>query len=273
MLAVAPDLPPRVAEVIDRALAFLPADRWPDARAMQAVLEDAHFFSYGAPLRRGLESSRRPFSSVAAPAPAVDPRALTELAFPLVPSSHKATTTNGLAQEEIRIPVRRIPWGTLLLGACAVTGVVVGALGLEGKGPLGGRPTPTPLSAERSSAWPEAQRVAPAVSIAPPPPAVPMPPGPSAAPAVDAATSIEAHPFVDGEAPIASPPASAASAARSAVAPTPRADARPSSTPPSPATPPEIEPTIPGCNPTFFIDAEGHKIYKPECFPGKAPPL
>src|SRR5580698_917091 len=184
VLAIAPDLPPRVAEVIDRALAFLPADRWPDARAMQAVLEDAYLFSYGAPLRRGLESSRPPFSSAAAPGPALDPRALTEhLAFPLVPTSHKATTTNGLAQDEIRIPVRRIPWGTLLLGACAVTGVVVGALGLEGKGPLGGQPPPTPLSAGRPSALPEAQPVAPAVSIAPPPSAVPTPPGSSAAPA------------------------------------------------------------------------------------------
>jgi serine/threonine-protein kinase len=273
VLAVAPDLPPRVAEVIDRALAFLPADRWPDARAMQAVLEDACLFSYGAALRRGLESPRPPFSSAAAPAPAVAPRALTEhLAFPLVPSSQKATTTNGLAQDEIRIPVR-IPWGALLLGACVVTCVVVGALAFEGKGPLGGQPRPTPLSAGRPSALPEAQPVAPAVSIAPPPSAVPKPPGSIAAPAVDAATSIEAHPFVGGGAPSAEPSASAVNAARPAVVPTPTADARPSSTPPSLAMPPGIDPTIPGCNPTFVIDTEGHKIFKPECFPGRAPPL
>jgi serine/threonine-protein kinase len=274
VLAVAPNLPPRVAEVIDKALAFLPADRWPDARAMQAVLEDAYLFSYGAPLPRGLESSRPPSSSAAAPAPAVNPRALTEhLAFPLVPSSQKATTTNGLAQQdEIRIPLR-IPWGTLVLGACALAGVVVGTLAFEGKGPFGGHPPPAPLSAERPSALPEARPVAPAVSIAPPLSAVPKPPGASAAPAVDAGASIEAHPFVDGGAPSAGPSASAVNAARPTVVPTPTADVRPSSTPPSPAMPPETNPTIPGCNPTFVIDTEGHKIFKPECFPGKAPPL
>ena len=273
VLAVAPNLPPRVAEVIDKALAFLPADRWPDARAMQAVLEDAYLFSYGAPLPRGLVSSRPPPSSAAAPAPAVDPRALTEhVAFPLVPSSQKATTTNGLAQDEIRIPIR-IPWGPLVLGACALAGVVVGTLAFEGKGPLGGPPPPAPLSAGRPSALPEARPVAPAVSIAPPSSAVHQPPGASAAPAVDAGASIEAPPFVDGEAPSPGPSASAVNAARPAVVPTPPADVRPSRTPPSPAMPPETNPAIPGCNPTFVIDTEGHKIFKPECFPGKAPPL
>ena len=134
VLAVAPDLPPRVAEVIDRALAFLPADRWPDARAMQAVLEDAYLFSYGAALRRGLESSRPPFSSAAAPAPAVDPRALTEhLAFPLVPSSQKATTTNGLAQDEIRIPSPH-PMGNAPSRSVRGHGRRRGRAGLRGQG-------------------------------------------------------------------------------------------------------------------------------------------
>jgi serine/threonine protein kinase len=273
VLSVAPDLPPRVAEVIDRALAFLPSDRWPDARAMQAILADAYLLSYGAVLPRGLESSRPPSSSAPAPAPAIDPRALTEhLAFPLLPSSQKATTTNGLTQDELRIPVR-VPWGTLVLGACALAGVVVGALAFEGTGPLGGHPPAAPLSAGRPSDLPEARPVAPAVSIARPPSAVPKPPGSSDAPADDAGTSIEAHPFVDGGAPSAGPSASAVNVARPAVVSTPTADVRPSSAPPSPATPPETVPTIPGCNPTFVIDTEGHKIFKPECFPGKAPPL
>ncbi len=274
VLAVAPDLPPRVAEVIDRALAFLPSDRWADARAMQAVLADGYLLSYGAALPRGLESSRPRSSSAAAPAPAVDPRALTEhLAFPLVPSSQKATTTNGLAQDEIRIPVR-VPWGALVLGACALAGVVVGALAFEGTGPLGGHPPAAPVSAGHPSALPEARPVAPAVSIARPTSAVPKPPGSSAAPADDdAGTSIEAHPLVDGGGPSAGPSASAVNVARAAVMPTPTADVRPSSAPPPPAVPPETVPTIPGCNPTFVIDTEGHKIFKPECFPGKAPPL
>ena len=264
VLAVAPDLPPRVAEVIDGALAFLPSDRWPDARAMQAILADAYHLSYGAPLPRGLESPRPPSSSPAAPAPAVDPRAPTEhLAFPLVPTTQKATTTNGLAQDEIRIPVR-IQWGTLVLGACALAGVVVGALAFEGTGPLGGHPPAAPLSAGRPSALPEARPLTPAVSIAQPPSAVPKPPSSSAAPADEAGTSIEARFFVDGGGPSVGPSASAVNVARPAVMPTSTADVRPNGAPPSPATPPDTIPTIPGCNPTFVIDTQGHKIFKHE---------
>ncbi len=79
VLVVAPDLPPRVADVsFDRALAFPQAARWPDARAMQTILEDAYRFSYGAPIPEGRESSRSPSSSAAALAPTVDAGILTE---------------------------------------------------------------------------------------------------------------------------------------------------------------------------------------------------
>ncbi len=44
---VAPTLPSAVAAVIDRALAFRKADRWPSAEAMQAALERAFSESYG----------------------------------------------------------------------------------------------------------------------------------------------------------------------------------------------------------------------------------
>jgi serine/threonine protein kinase len=38
---VAPEVPPALARVVDRALAFEPEDRWPDARTMQAALRMA----------------------------------------------------------------------------------------------------------------------------------------------------------------------------------------------------------------------------------------
>ncbi len=40
--SVMPDLAPEVAAVIDRALSFSTQDRWPDARAMQAAVQEAY---------------------------------------------------------------------------------------------------------------------------------------------------------------------------------------------------------------------------------------
>src|SRR5439155_16966585 len=39
--SVLPEVDPKVAAVVDKALAFEPDDRWPDARAMQAAVRDA----------------------------------------------------------------------------------------------------------------------------------------------------------------------------------------------------------------------------------------
>jgi eukaryotic-like serine/threonine-protein kinase len=41
LASVAPGVPPEVAAIVDRALAFEKADRWPDARAMQAAIRGA----------------------------------------------------------------------------------------------------------------------------------------------------------------------------------------------------------------------------------------
>jgi len=269
VLLVAPELAPRVAEVIDRALAFAQEDRWPDARAMQAILEDAYLLSYGAPLSRRPESTQtpsyRPSYRAAVPVPTVDPRVSVEnLAFPLIPSTQKVTTTNELTQDEIRLPVR-VRWGTLLLGACALAGVVVGAFAFEGREPLGRHPPPPALSVEPPSALREARSVssvAPTVSIIQPPSTAPKPPSSSAE-----------DRFIDAAAPSAGPSASATNAVPATVLPIPAAAVRPSVPQVPPETPPETDPTLPGCNPNFVIDTEGHKIFKPECFPGKAPPL
>ena len=43
----APDVPPAIVEVVDRALAFSRDERWPDARSMQRALEEAHRASFG----------------------------------------------------------------------------------------------------------------------------------------------------------------------------------------------------------------------------------
>ena len=45
-----PELPPAIAAVIDRALAFEQQDRFPDAHAMQAAIAAAHLEVFGAPI-------------------------------------------------------------------------------------------------------------------------------------------------------------------------------------------------------------------------------
>jgi len=41
LAAIKPAMHPAVVGVVDRALAFDPADRWPDARAMRAAVQEA----------------------------------------------------------------------------------------------------------------------------------------------------------------------------------------------------------------------------------------
>ncbi|MGH7329265.1 MAG: serine/threonine protein kinase, partial [Polyangiaceae bacterium] len=48
--SVAPTVPQSVAKIIDRALAFKPEDRWPDAQSMQAAVRDAYLALTGRPL-------------------------------------------------------------------------------------------------------------------------------------------------------------------------------------------------------------------------------
>jgi serine/threonine protein kinase len=271
VLAVMPDLPPRVAAAIDGALVFEPAGRWPDARAMQLTLEDAYQLSYGAPIPRGRELSRSPSSGGEPLAPHVDAGALTEhLAFPLMPSSQKASTTNGLAHEEIQLPVRG-RWGMLLLGAGALAGVVVAVVAFEAKVPPGQSPTPA-LSARAAPAVPASHPIARSVSIVPAPstasgPSAMPKPLPSSVPRSDAGPSIAAVPLVDAAPPTGVPIPAVNGRPNPAEVPTPTA-----TSPTSPRSP-GTSPAAPACDPNFVVDGEGNKIFKPECFPGGAPPL
>ena len=145
--------------------------------------------------------------------------------------------------------------------------------GLRGQGAA--RRTSSSGAALRGSpsALPEARPVAPAVSIARPPSAVPDASGLERRACRRRGDVNRGAPFRRRRGAERGTLCERRQRGRPAVVPTPTADVRPSSTPPSPAMPPETDPTIPGCNPTFVIDTEGHKIFKPECFPGKAPPL
>jgi eukaryotic-like serine/threonine-protein kinase len=306
VLVAAPDLPPRVANVIDRALSFTKSARWSDARVMQSVLEDAYQFSYGAPIPEGRDSSRAPSSRAAAFASTVNAGTLAEhLAFPLIPSSPpKASTpdsvaqderanavaldgasgvgsnstTNGLAQDEIRLPVR-VQWGTLFLGVCVLVGVVVAAVAIEHRVAPSASPA---LSSPPSAASAATQSPEPPVSLAPEAPAtprlpvapeapvasslpvVPETPVPSAAPPIEAAPPTEPAPSSEAPPVVARPAVTAPSPVKARRSPEAPPVVRPAR--------PEFVPPMPFCNPNFVVDSEGNKIFKPECFPG-APPL
>jgi len=271
VLAVVPDLPPRVAAAIDGALAFEPAGRWPDARAMQVTLEDAYQLSYGAPIPRGREPSRSPSTGGGSLAPPVDAGALTEhLAFPLMPSSQKASTTNGLAHEEIQLPVRS-RWGTILLGAGALAGIVVAVVAFEAKAPPSSEGPAPALSAPPAPAVPASHPVMRSVSIAPAPSAGAAPsamakPLASSVPRSDAGPSSAATPLADAAPSMGVPVPAASGRPNPAEVPTPTAT--------SPASARSAgSPAAPACDPNFVVDGEGNKIFKPECFPGGAPPL
>lgn len=56
LASVAPEVPAAIAAVVDRALAFAPDQRFPDATAMQAAIAAAHLEVFGA----GIEATPRP---------------------------------------------------------------------------------------------------------------------------------------------------------------------------------------------------------------------
>ena len=264
VLAVVPDLPPRIANVIDRALSFSKEARWADARIMQSVLEDAYQFSFGAPIPEGRDSSRAPSSSAAAFAPTVDAGAPTEhLAFPLMPSSQRTSTTNGVAQEEIRLPVR-IQWGPLFLAVAVLAGVVAGAVAIERKLDPARSAAAPPPSAASAPGLAASQPPGPPVSIAPEPSAVPVPWAARTAPTRAAPSAAE----IPLPSPSASAPPMVGAPPKARGIPEPVPATKPRAEPP----PPEFVPPMPLCNPNFVVDSEGNKIFKPECFPG-APPL
>jgi serine/threonine protein kinase len=179
---VVPDAPPAVVQVVDRALAFDKARRWPSALAMRDALRDASLSAFG-----GLASL-----------PPLPPRSeetlsgVTPLAF-----DPGGAPTSGPA----RPPVRWRRRGAVL-GACAAALVLGGAL-------MSGRP--------RSSTDPAPPVIAPAAVL--PPSAQPSAATPAASrPDPPAATTPEAT-ASSGKAPAAAPaPAHKAAATASSPA-------------------------------------------------------
>ncbi|MBV9945788.1 MAG: serine/threonine protein kinase [Myxococcales bacterium] len=251
--AVAPEVPPALAEVIDRALAYAKADRWPSARAMQQALTQSR------------DEGRSIAATSQASAVSVPPRPPPLL----TPSSVGGLATQrlhpgGLTRREIALLVA----GAVVLVAfgAGLTTLATRRGAVTETPPSSARPPPAPAPGESDRApqpvvepapvatavlaptvldpgpsAPTPDRVGPTASAGPPPraPMVPAPPvappdsrPPRAVPAASAPPPRSAAPT----APAA--PAAKIAAAAPITAPAPPSSPRPTSPVARPATSP-----------------------------------
>jgi eukaryotic-like serine/threonine-protein kinase len=77
LASVAPEAPPIVVEIIDRALAFGKASRWPSAAVFRDAIRDAYADLYGEPISHGplLDLTREHGRAAHPPTPETDPQA------------------------------------------------------------------------------------------------------------------------------------------------------------------------------------------------------
>ena len=139
--SVAQHVPPRIADVVDTALAFHKADRWADARAMMSTLQDAYLFSFGVPI-----------SDPGAPSypPSVYPRSIGAIAEPgravarIAPrTAPPLSSTIGLSREKARAP-RRAGARALPLVLFALGSVIAGIVVASRKEPSAAVQSPSP---------------------------------------------------------------------------------------------------------------------------------
>ncbi|MBK8997338.1 MAG: serine/threonine protein kinase [Myxococcales bacterium] len=117
--SLAPTVPEVVAEVVNRALAFDKADRWPDARAMQDAVRRAYHRLHGAPL-----STHPPIV-----VPAVVPnRTLPSAGVQLPELVGGPSTGPAVASGRTGVPLRSlagVPQGVLVAVAAGALGLLV----------------------------------------------------------------------------------------------------------------------------------------------------
>jgi serine/threonine-protein kinase len=200
MISVVPSLPPPVAAVIDRALAYDAAARWPDARAMQAALRAA-YQSLGAGQAWGAPAAGQAWGAPSPSQGAVAPQTLGAGAAPpaqRVTGQPVTLVGAGSATPQARgFPVPVLVGG---LGGALVTGVIVLLVAARHPSSRGGDTGPavsasavvaTAVVATTSSAAPTAQPAAePSASAGPTADPSSVPAGPT--------SSAEAKPHVPG---------------------------------------------------------------------------
>ncbi|MBV9949318.1 MAG: serine/threonine protein kinase, partial [Myxococcales bacterium] len=162
--SVAPDVPPALAAVIDRALAFDKEARWPSARAMREALLVARARAYGGPPVTAGGSA----SEFATHAPSTSSSGLPPAGLVFsTPSTTTTIETGGAARPGLR---RGALW---TLGVACASVAAASAVALLGGRGLVGRGGPAPARRSESVGAPSV----PAPSDTPPHPAAPPVPG------------------------------------------------------------------------------------------------
>jgi serine/threonine-protein kinase len=183
--SVAPGTPPALAAVIDRALAFDIAARWPDARAMQAAVRTAY---------AGAASGDRPsLPSASGLQPAVGASPMGARGGP---TAHPVTVVGEPATARPRLPVLPIAGG--LLGAVLTGGLVLVLVSrqLPPTGPAAASGSATAAEAAPAQGAEGAGTATSAAGVTPPPGAASVPTagasGAASAPSASSSASADA---------------------------------------------------------------------------------
>ena len=293
LAVVAPDLPSRAVSVVDRALGFAKADRWPSAAAMRDAVASAHQALFGRPPEAG---ALLPLLSRVAPPPqtSVPPAALESgpLPEPLQDTSpvRPLVVVPGRAfpapPAEVLLDGSTIRLDDPRLPAEARSGASGPALiGVTTARPVFGAPSKPTSVIRRAPILVVVASFSGSLLIAglivaalhrrtgaTPPRAIAAPPSAAIVPTPAADPPPVVLPMETAAAPSAStapvsvedpPPAPPASAAASAASPVPTRPAW--ATAPIPSGLTGVPPTTTSCAPPYFFDARGRKIFKPEC--------
>ena len=284
---IAPDLPAPIVSVVDRALAFLRKDRWPTAAAMRDALADATRSTLGevptraalaaafglTPPADGAENASNlaaiPHRGPTITAHAQDEPVVAETpAVPVAaetPPTHVVAETGSAVSRDARDLPRRAPRAArplILLGAlvslAGIGGVAFAVHVARGLGTRDGASTSAPgaSTAAAQGAPPVTTDVSPEATGE----------GSAARPEEPVRLEAPAESSVGG----AASTEAGAFSTRPAVEP-PQATSKPLQRP----TPPAARAPSPAaasakpkanCNPNYWLDANGDKRFKPECF-------
>jgi tRNA A-37 threonylcarbamoyl transferase component Bud32 len=263
LASVAPEVDGRVVEIVDRALAFESAHRWPTAAAMREAVGSAYGTLYGARIDRqpllglvrpGLDDAGATVAAAAPPAAPVAPRVHVDpvrtvpLAPPVAasPVVLQGTTTARAVSTTEPVDVPGVGSTRRRVFLTAFVAVTLGGLALAGVLLRGGFGSPAGAGSTGSALT---APLASTTSVA-----VPSPPDP-----------IHSVPT-----PVASP-----GSAPGAAASVPSGASTPRGQVPRPLATPTTAPTRtaparsagPHCDPNYTLDANGEQHFKPECFP------
>jgi len=250
----APDVPARLDEVTMRGLQVDPANRFESARAMALAIEEATPLVSTSKLGDWVETVAKDSlgsrsarvatiesDSAARAGKRVEDVPVIVEDIPVIDEGSRSPSTSTLVSPAgpAKRPSRHTSW---LVGVSGVA-LLAGALALGG---VLGR------GSSAASAQTSAPSAAPSLgATAPIPPAVtaaPSPTEPAATPAPSAVT----------------PPTPPATTARARPDPLPRTVAPRAASVVAPGAAPASQ--KPNCDPPYFIDSDGHKQYKRECF-------